>query len=160
MIRRHEHRARRPQFHRRARCTRRPKTIVCRPVVHTDGTIFTVDSTGLYYGENVVDLIDPLTGLRKAQIGVENSGVGNLIIAGDGNAYLPYVSYAGGGCPGMQTTSLELLRMDTSGGSTSILLGGLGYVLHRGRSIGYGRIPNCGERHHQRRPGCICQLDP
>ncbi len=91
-------------------------------VVHTDGTIFTIDSTG-QYGENVVDLISPLTGQRIAQIGVGNGGVGNLMVAGDGYAYLPYVSYTGSGCPGIGITSLELLRMDTGGGSTSTLLG-------------------------------------
>ena len=98
-------------------------------VVHTDGTIFTVDGTGVNYlgfpegGSLLVDVIDPLTGQQKAQIGAGNGGVGNLIVAGDGYAYLPYVSYTGNTCPGIGTTSLDLLRMDTSGGSSSIPLG-------------------------------------
>ena len=74
-------------------------------------------------GSLLVDVIDPLTGLLKAQINAGAGGVGNLIIAGDGYAYLPYVSYNENTCPGIGKTSLALLRMDTSGGSSSIPLG-------------------------------------
>jgi hypothetical protein len=99
-------------------------------VVHTDGTIFTLDHIGgedVYgfpHGVNVVDVIDPLTGLLKAQISGGTGGFGNLIIAGDGYAYVPYVSYSGDTtCPGVGITNLSLLRMDTAGGSSSIGLG-------------------------------------
>ena len=44
-------------------------------------------------------------------------------MAGDGYAYVPYVSYTGNTCPGVGTTKLSLLRMDTSGGYSSIILG-------------------------------------
>jgi N-acetylneuraminic acid mutarotase len=85
-------------------------------VVHTDGTIFslggtTTDPTFSPLG-GVVNVIDPLTGQSKASIGagpaptqpgscligdcpngggyVTFGGFGNLIVAGDGYAYVPY----------------------------------------------------------------------
>ena len=98
-------------------------------VVHTDGTIFAIDHSGgddVYgfpYGIDMVDVIDPLTGGQKAQIGAGN-GVGNLIVAGDGYAYVPYTFYTGDPtCPGVGKSNLGLLRMDTAGGSSSTTLG-------------------------------------
>jgi len=101
-------------------------------VVHPDGTIFVA------YGANpqfeacisatpVVAVINPLTGAPiQTFFGADPSGYqfsafGNLIVAGDGYAYLPYASMKQGS--NMTTTYLNLLRMDTSGNSSSIVLG-------------------------------------
>jgi hypothetical protein len=79
-------------------------------LVHTDGTIFTVDSTSS--STTIVVGTDPATGETKFSIPLENgidttigdgclehrpttsisqAGVGNGIIAGDGYAYFPYI---------------------------------------------------------------------
>ena len=100
-------------------------------VVHPDGTIFTIDNAGSdVYGFPVapifVDVIDPLTGQQKAQFGLtESGGVGNLIIAGDGYAYVPFSSFtqSADGCPAFGTVYLNLARMDTSGNASYIVLG-------------------------------------
>ncbi|MGO9445800.1 MAG: IPT/TIG domain-containing protein, partial [Thiobacillaceae bacterium] len=95
-------------------------------VVHPDGTIFSIDALiGLpddfYATQNFVDVIDPLTGQLKAPAiwAGGNDGVGDLMVAGDGYAYVPYASmdiYTA-------TVSLYLLRIDTSGNSSTIALG-------------------------------------
>src|SRR5271168_3066280 len=78
-------------------------------VVHTDGTIFTLFNNGGPYNGSApmvtVVAINPLTGQPKFSVSLENSVqttlpgpnsftfgplVGNMIIAGDGYAYLPY----------------------------------------------------------------------
>jgi hypothetical protein len=103
-------------------------------VVHTDGTIFIAynpTSPGSNFGgAPVVAVIDPLTGLPKAIVGA-GSAVGNLIVAGDGYVYLPYASFTStftgppvDQCgPSVGKVYLNLLRMDTSGGSSSITMG-------------------------------------
>jgi hypothetical protein len=95
-------------------------------VVHTDGTIFTIDSTEqdlFQVGTVMLDVIDPLTGQPKAQFGMGSGGVGPLIIAGDGYAYLPYVIYTGDTCPGVGKTDLDLARVSSAGQSSGITLG-------------------------------------
>ncbi len=126
-----------------------------RPVIHPDGTIFTID------GDTVVGL-DPQSGQPKFQIpmndttvdytntyqvfcfssplppGGSTSGsttysapaIGNLIIAGDGYAYVPYlytktVARFQASCEGQTNTEehLVLLRIGSDGGSSSISLG-------------------------------------
>ena len=108
-------------------------------VVHTDGTIFTVESPN-----NLSDLgvavIDPLTGgskpisfssdpLTAPYTNMGGPSVGNWIIAGDGYAYLPYVFDAWtvlgpNNCPQIGKTYFRMLRADTSGNVSSIALGG------------------------------------
>jgi hypothetical protein len=102
------------------------------PVVHTDGTIFTVDG-------NAVVGINPATGsnFSVAMEATTNNGapvssppgpssIGNLIIAGDGYAYVPY-QYSQGSSAETQTVStgsstsyLNLLRVGSDGNSTEI----------------------------------------
>jgi len=72
-----------------------------------------------------VDVIDPLTGQQKAQIGLTDfGGTGNLIVAGDGYAYVPFLSVSNWDtCPGVQKNYMNLERIDTSGNASSITLG-------------------------------------
>ncbi|MFZ0814252.1 MAG: IPT/TIG domain-containing protein, partial [Candidatus Sulfotelmatobacter sp.] len=102
------------------------------PVVHTDGTIFTVDG-------NAVVGINPKTGsnFSVAMEATTNNGapvssppgpssIGNLIIAGDGYAYVPY-QYSQGSSAETQTVStgsstsyLNVLRVGSGGDSSEI----------------------------------------
>ena len=116
--------------------------------VHTDGTIFTID------GDSVVG-INPLTGAAIFRIAADdstgsggyqscsqgyltwNSGVydvpplfGQIIIAGDGYAYVPYLytvstssgSTCGGGYNGTTSGHFRMLRVGSDGTSTKISL--------------------------------------
>jgi hypothetical protein len=119
-------------------------------LVHTDGTVFTVD------GDTVVG-IDPLTGLPKFNIQLDDSidssngncgeftpaefsfppNVGQPIIAGDGFAYFPYaytrsplasnmkVCNADGSeiDPHHVDAHLRVLRVGTDGSATKVILG-------------------------------------
>jgi hypothetical protein len=64
--------------------------------VHPNGTIFAVQGNAA--GLSVIG-IDPTTGTQKFSVPVSGQGnlnsIGNLIIAGDGNAYVPYASWGG-----------------------------------------------------------------
>ncbi len=102
-------------------------------VVHPDGTVFTIDGivsllngNFITFGEMFVDVIDPLTGQQKARIGLTDSGggTGNLIVAGDGYAYVPFFSVSNWDiCPGVQKNYMKLARIDTSGNASFITLG-------------------------------------
>jgi IPT/TIG domain len=88
-------------------------------VVHTDGTVFTVqvesDSTASVIG------IDPITGTEKFSVPFPNQGApytNTLMIAGDGFAYVAY-SYGG---PFTSTFHLHLLRVNTLGQSDDIAI--------------------------------------
>jgi len=123
------------------------------PVVHTDGTIFAVDS-----GDMLV-AINPTSGQPNFQVHMDDSSgqvsgncgdtplpqggqsssppsppsVGSMIIAGDGYAYVPYLyqeisgsrGIDNGECAGASTETqhLRLLRAGTGGDSSSIPLG-------------------------------------
>jgi hypothetical protein len=147
------------------------------PLVHTDGTIFTVD------GDRVVGL-NPLTGRAKFDVRMDNwttsstsidvgrsggsacyssplpqsssgtqtsspPGLGNMIIAGDGYSYLPFifgtsVSVSETDVPApitmdcsdtysnYSTSSLRLLRVGTQGDSYVIPLGDWASSTYRG----------------------------
>jgi hypothetical protein len=100
------------------------------PVVHTDGTIFTID------GSSVVG-INPTTGGPNFSVAMQNSSfngvsqgspssIGNLIIAGDGYAYVPYQYSQGTGTQtqtvttGSTTQFLNVLRVGPSGDATDM----------------------------------------
>ena len=97
------------------------------PVVHTDGTIFTVDGSAVVginptTGSNFTVAMEPTT-----NNGAPNSppSIGNLIIAGDGYAYVPY-QYGQGSSAETQTVStasstfyLNVLRVGSGGDSTN-----------------------------------------
>jgi hypothetical protein len=103
-------------------------------VVHADGTIFTID------GDSVVG-IDPTTGQPKFSVQMDHSTstsngvssdsppmVGNLIVAGDGNAYVAY-QYSQGTYAVTQSSStasstsyLNVLRVGSDGDSTKIVV--------------------------------------
>ncbi len=100
------------------------------PVVHTDGTIFTID------GSSVVG-INPTTGLPKVNVSMSTStlngepaytppspdSIGNLIVAGDGYAYVPYqYSQSIRAQTGNSNTTefLHVLRVGTGGDSYDI----------------------------------------
>ena len=118
-----------------------------RVVVHTDGTIFTVDN-------NAIVVVDPTTGeLKFSPISLEqgsssddgNCGessptqgsspatVGQPIIAGDGFAYFPYMwsvnnssSFCGSGTSGTKghsETHSRLMRVGTDGSSSKVTIG-------------------------------------
>ncbi len=105
-------------------------------VVHPDGTIFTIDSSGqdlfgFPVGPSVVDVIDPTIGQARARIDHDSSGlflssVGNLIVAGDGYAYVPYTTgdypYRQNVCGVVWKTYLRLLRIGTDGSTSFIPL--------------------------------------
>jgi hypothetical protein len=123
-------------------------------VVNTDGTIFTLETSTSFDPKlppvgGAVVTIDPLTGMAKGPgtppVGMIPSsegggpvsffGFGNLIVAGDGYAYVPY-SYSNissGPCgliqgvqydsPYSGTVYLNLLQIDTNGNSTPIQVG-------------------------------------
>jgi len=100
------------------------------PVVHTNGTIFTVD------GSSVVG-INPTTGLPNFSVAMQNStlngaaqgspsSIGNLIVAGDGYAYVPYQYSQSTGVATQYVTSsstnqyLDVLRVGSGGDSYDI----------------------------------------
>jgi hypothetical protein len=103
-------------------------------VVHTDGTIFTID------GDSVIG-IDPATRQSKFTVkmdhststnnGAQNSDtaptVGSLIVAGDGYAYVPYVYSQASGTSSSEyvyssssTQFLSILRVGSGGDYTKI----------------------------------------
>jgi hypothetical protein len=97
----------------------------CDFVVHPDGTVIARLSTdvakpnGLAYTEEVIG-IDPTTGAQKFSVPIYNSDYANsnLIIAGDGYAYVPHADPELGigwaGWDGIYT-HLKVLRVSTSG---------------------------------------------
>jgi hypothetical protein len=117
--------------------------------VHTNGTVFTfthlgVDVNGFPTGLDGVDVINPVTG-QNTQVAMDTSntdepfnnfdfeGFGNLIIAGDGYAYVPYAfgastdlgynAFGQPACPTIGEVNFRLLRVGTDGSATSIKLG-------------------------------------
>jgi hypothetical protein len=110
-------------------------------VVHPDdGTIFTLDSIReydpyFYYGRSVVDVIDPQTGNLKAAVepdrtvpyqSIGTAAFGDLIVAGDRYAYVPYTFGASnplGFCSFIGKTYFRLLRIAPNGDSSWIPLG-------------------------------------
>jgi hypothetical protein len=121
-------------------------------VVHPDGTVFTLDMFGPYYesyfptGPAGVDVVNPVTGQNTPVLIITTDtdnpfnstsfeGFGNLIIAGDGYAYVPYAFYAytllgpydsnfrQPPCPVIGEHDFRLLRIGTDGSATSIKLG-------------------------------------
>ena len=84
--------------------------------VHTDGTVFVVMDSGS--GSNqatAVVGIDPATGTEKFRVTQTGSSGADMIIAGDGYAYLPYTT-------GATATSVQvkLLRVSSGGAYTDI----------------------------------------
>jgi uncharacterized protein YjdB len=114
-------------------------------VVHPDGTIFTLDegccrnpAFGYADGVGAVNVIDPITGLQKARVTVVPGPVyfadfnliqfrfGNLIVAGDGYAYVPYTYWDNAVCAPptpVGTVRFGLLRIATDGSSSTIEIG-------------------------------------
>ncbi len=97
---------------------------VCAVGAHTDGTVFVLRCADGMDGQGAVIGIDPDTAAQKfsvpvggtAYAGRQGTGVGgsNLIIAGDGYAYVPYAYQEP--VPGTpQQNHLRLLRIDSSG---------------------------------------------
>jgi hypothetical protein len=109
--------------------------------VSTDGTIFTVDGGYLV-------AINPITGQPTFSIstaGVVDPGdlappyifpffpptTGNVLVAGDGYAYMPEAGYASTAVgppvdpcgPGIETTTLYLMRLNSAGKGNTITLG-------------------------------------
>jgi IPT/TIG domain/Bacterial Ig-like domain (group 2)/Galactose oxidase, central domain len=101
-----------------------------KPVVHTDGTIFTID------GSSVVG-INPTTGMPNVNVSMNTSTlnsaptynppspdwIGNLIVAGDGYAYVPYQysqSIRTQSTDSNTTEFLHVLRVGTAGDSYDI----------------------------------------
>jgi hypothetical protein len=95
------------------------------PAVHTDGSVFTawIEHHGLVVN---VEGDDPTTGARKFLIQVPangdfdecmGGGIQGLIIAGDGYAYVPYVTREsnGMGVDVTETNRLKLLRVGSDG---------------------------------------------
>jgi hypothetical protein len=84
--------------------------------LHPDGTVFVLmnDDTGTF-----VLGIDSTTGSQKFQVPVPRGNVWYPFVAGDGYAYTAYSSeeYLGGLA---QQNSVTVLRLDTSGASTSL----------------------------------------
>src|SRR5208283_2772916 len=115
------------------------------PVIHTDGTIFVLE-------DDAVVGINPQTGNRKFRIRMDNSmidqqayppSVGNLMIAGDGYAYVPYSyityddNFYGGGFTTSESEHLRLLRVGTSGDSYAMSLGDWDYSEAEVDVVGY-----------------------
>ena len=92
--------------------------------VHTDGTIFAVQSNP---GDNASIVgIDPTTGKQKFSVPIPHTGVEpflftdikDIMIAADGYAYLPYgYAYSTGGSPGNWPSHIAMLRINSSGAS-------------------------------------------
>ena len=94
--------------------------------VHTDGTVFTVTRTySPPYIASVIG-IDPVTGTQKfsvsAALGLGGEWKGLPMIAGDGYAYMPYVTIDHACGVDCQTNRLKLLRVNSAGVSDVIAI--------------------------------------
>jgi len=119
-------------------------------LVHTDGTIFQLlwDGAGVDSSAPMVAGIDPLTGQAKfsVQVGPQTGGgnpanltttnLGNMMIAGDGYAYIPYLTVQVASTPQDPTCwwcvtqfnstthqTLSVMRVGSAGDSATISLG-------------------------------------
>ena len=97
--------------------------------IHPDGTIFTNSYLGTDptygFGMPVVIGVDSMTGSQKFSFPINYGSAYEVkllpksqIIAGDGYGYLPYVTREGCGFNCVPTNRLELVRVDSSGGSS------------------------------------------
>jgi hypothetical protein len=90
--------------------------------IHADGTIFTVKGSGPNM-DSVVG-INPTTGAEKFSVPLPayTTSEWGVMIAGDGNAYVPYVSINPSGCfpPGWCNLHLGLLQVSSSGAYNNI----------------------------------------
>jgi hypothetical protein len=131
-------------------------------VAHTDGTIFAVQATDDYWfgGRASVIGIDPATGAQKFSVPVGDEDAdpeepphmlrdfglgssGQIIIAGDGYAYLPYAAQVADGIQGhLCQDHLRVLRIDSNGVSDNIPVREWTDHCHEGFGIGTATITN------------------